>query len=66
MCIHLNKQWLTFINDICCVALLLQFIVWQNKMLQKLASLAAHVLHEILGHEAQILLDLLDEPVTIL
>ncbi len=35
-------------------------------MLQKLAFLASHILHQVTGHKAQVLLDLLDQPVTIL
>lgn len=65
MCIRLNRQWLTLIDDICCVALLLELLVRENEVLKELTSLATHVVDEILRHEAQILLDLLDKSVAI-
>lgn len=64
-CRWLSEAGLTLINEVDGIAFLLEFIVRHDKVLEESTPFASHILHEILRDKAKVLLDLLDEPITI-
>lgn len=54
------------INDIHRVSLLLELVVGHHEVLEEGASLASHVLHQVLGHKTEVFFYLLDQSVAVL
>lgn len=49
----------TFVKYVNCIAFLFELVVGEDEVFEEVSLLAAHVLHQVAGHETQVLLDLL-------
>jgi len=56
----LYGKGITLVDEVNGISFFLEFVVRHDEVLEESATLASHILYQVLRHEAKVFLDLLD------